>query len=108
MGESTSGSHPDGAGGSQRRAPRVTRVRRNFWESVRMNGPRLERILASTALALILAALTSAFATAQDAGAPTAATASEAAAAAGAAPVATTRASPAPTAAPPAPGGATP
>src|SRR6516162_1625727 len=100
MGESTSGSHPDGAGGSQRRAPRVTRVRRNFWESVRMNGPRLERILASTALALILAALTSAFATAQDTGTPTAATASEAAAAAGAAAVATSEAAPAPSAAP--------
>ena len=82
-----------------------------------MNGPRLERILASTALALILAALTSAAATAQDAGAPvaapkasasevpavpraTAATASEAAAAAGAAAVATSEAAPAPSAAP--------
>ena len=65
-----------------------------------MNGPRLERILASTALALILAALTSASATAQDAGAPTAATASEAAAAAGAAAVATSEAAPAPSAAP--------
>jgi murein L,D-transpeptidase YcbB/YkuD len=82
-----------------------------------MNGPRLERILASTALALILAALTSAAATAQDAGAPvaapkasasevpavpraTAATVSEAAAAAGAAAVATSEAAPAPSAAP--------
>src|SRR5215472_8905182 len=82
-----------------------------------MNGPRLERILASTALALILAALTSAAATAQDAGAPvaapkasasevpavpraTAATASEAAAAAGAAAVATSEAAPPPSAAP--------
>jgi murein L,D-transpeptidase YcbB/YkuD len=65
-----------------------------------MNGPRLERILASTALALILAALTSASATAQDTGTPTAATASEAAAAAGAAAVATSEAAPAPSAAP--------
>src|SRR6516162_4593129 len=82
-----------------------------------MNGPGLERILASTGLALILAALTSAAATAQDAGAPvaapkasasevpavpraTAATASEAAAAAGAAAVATSEAAPAPSAAP--------
>ena len=65
-----------------------------------MNGPRLERILASTALALILAALTSASAMAQDTGAPTAATASEAAAAAGAAAVATSEAAPAPSAAP--------
>jgi murein L,D-transpeptidase YcbB/YkuD len=65
-----------------------------------MNGPRLERILASTALALILAALTSASAIAQDTGTPTAATASEAAAAAGAAAVATSEAAPAPSAAP--------
>src|SRR5262249_12922317 len=100
MGESMAGSHPDGAGGSQRRAPHVTRGRRNFWESVRMNGPRLERILTSTALALILAALTSASATAPDAGTPTAARESEAAAAAGAAAVATGEAAPAPSAAP--------
>ena len=69
-----------------------------------MNGPRLERILASTALALILAALMGASATAQDTGAPTAATSSEAAAAAGAAalgaretaPAAASEATPAP------------
>src|SRR5262249_7585114 len=71
-----------------------------FWESVRMKGPRLERILASTALALVLAALTSASATAQDTGTPTAATASEAAAAAGAAAVATSETAPAPSSAP--------
>jgi murein L,D-transpeptidase YcbB/YkuD len=79
-----------------------------------MNGPRLERILASTALALILAAAISASAVAQDAGAPAGAptaaapagqpsaepaaakaTSSEAAAAAGAAAVATSEAAPA-------------
>ena len=65
-----------------------------------MNGPRLERILASTALALVLAALMSASAIAQDAGAPTAATSSETAAAAGAAALGTSEASPAPSAAP--------
>src|SRR5712691_7492893 len=73
--------------------PRTSRgVRGNFWETVRMSGPRLERILASTALALILAAPIGASAIAQDAGASasaTAATPSQAAAAAGAAAVAT-------------------
>src|SRR5260221_4099359 len=43
---------------------------RELWERVRMNGPRLERILASTALALILPALMSVSATtAQEVGA---------------------------------------
>jgi L,D-transpeptidase YcbB len=69
-----------------------------------MNGPRLERILASTALALILAALMSVSATAQEVGARTAATSSETAAAAGAAAVATSEpASPAASEATPAP-----
>ena len=78
-----------------------------------MSGPRLERILASTALALILAAPIGASAIAQDAGAPTAAaqaqqpaasptaaTPSQAAAAAGAAAVARREATAAPSAAP--------
>src|SRR5262249_26500703 len=68
--------------------PRTSRGSRgNFWETVRMSGPRLERILASTALALILAAPIGASAMAQEAVAPsaTAATPSQAAAAAGAA-----------------------
>src|SRR5215831_15459939 len=68
-----------------------------------MSGPRLERILASTALALVLAAPSSASAIAQDASAPsaTAATPSQAAAAAGAAAVAkTSETAPAPAAAP--------
>jgi len=73
-----------------------------------MNGPRLERILASTALALVLAALMSASATAQEVGAPTAATSSETAAAAGAAALGTSEASPAPSAAPAAASEATP
>ena len=60
-----------------------------------MNGPRLERIFASTALALILAALTGASATAQDTGPPTAATSSETAAAAGAAALGTRETAPA-------------
>ena len=81
---------------------------RELWESVRMNGPRLERILASTALALVLAALMSASATAQEVGAPTAATSSETAAAAGAAALGTSEASPAPSAAPAAASEATP
>src|SRR5262249_56776125 len=76
------------AAGSQRGASHVTRVPREFLENDRMSGPRLERILASTALALILAAPIGASAIAQDAGAPsaTAATPSQAAAAAGPAP----------------------
>src|SRR5262245_13303279 len=63
-----------------------------------MSGPRLERILASTALALVLAAASSASAIAQDAGAPnaTAATPSQAAAAAGAAAAREAAAEPAP------------
>src|SRR5215470_4735977 len=76
-----------------------------------MSGPRLERILASTALALILAAPIGASAIAQDAGAPTAAaqaqqpaataaTPSQAAAAAGAAAVARREATAAASAAP--------
>src|SRR5438128_1789962 len=65
-----------------------------------MSGPRLERILASTALALILAAPIGASAFAQDAGASsaTAATPSQAAAAAGAAAARQTAAEPAPSA----------
>src|SRR6516225_3671077 len=67
-----------------------------------MSGPRLERILASTALALILAAPICASAVAQEAGAPsaTAATPSEAAAAAGAAAVARREAAAVPSMAP--------
>src|SRR6516164_8775104 len=68
-----------------------------------MNGPRLERILASTALALILAALTSAAATAQDAGAPVAApkaSASEVPAVPRATAATASEAAPAPSAAP--------
>src|SRR5262247_1954464 len=63
-----------------------------------MSGPRLERILASTALALVLAAASSASAIAQDASAPsaTAATPSQAAAAAGAAAAQQAAAEPAP------------
>src|SRR5262252_343121 len=63
-----------------------------------MSGPRLERILASTALALILAAPIGASAVAQEAGAPgaPAAAPSEAAAAAGAAAVARREAAAAP------------
>src|SRR5262249_44202082 len=80
---------------SERGASHVTRVRENFWETVRMSGPRLERILASTALALILAASSSASAIAQDAGAPAAATSSETAAAAGAAALTTRETAPA-------------
>jgi len=65
-----------------------------------MSGPRLERILASTALALILAAPIGASAFAQDAGASsaTAATPSQAAAAAGAAAARQAAAEPAPSA----------
>jgi len=65
-----------------------------------MSGPRLERILASTALALILAAPICASAVAQEAGAPsaTAATPSQAAAAAGAAAARQAAAEPAPSA----------
>jgi L,D-transpeptidase YcbB len=65
-----------------------------------MSGPRLERILASTALALILAAPIGASAIAQDAGASsaTAATPSQAAAAAGAAAARQAAAEPAPSA----------
>src|SRR5262245_19018132 len=97
------------AAGSQRGASHVARVPREFWENDRMSGPRLERILASTALALILAAPIGASALAQDAGAPTAAaqaqqpaaaTPSQAAAAAGAAAVARREATAAPSAAP--------
>src|SRR5262245_37650270 len=110
------------AAGSQRGASRVARVPRKFWENVRMSGPRLERILASTALALILSAPIGASAIAQDAGAPTAAaqaqqpaaegalsaiaatpsqaTPSQAAAAAGAAAVARREATAGPSAAP--------
>ena len=65
-----------------------------------MSGPRLERILASTALALILAASIGASAMAQEAGAPSAiaATPSQAAAAAGAAAARQAAAEPAPSA----------
>src|SRR5215472_1084090 len=65
-----------------------------------MSGPRLERILTSTALALILAAPIGASAIAQDAGASsaTAATPSQAAAAAGAAAARQAAAEPAPSA----------
>ena len=63
-----------------------------------MSGPRLERILTSTALALILAAPIGASAIAQDAGAPAAATPSQAAAAAGAAAARQAAAEPAPSA----------
>src|SRR5262249_2819215 len=72
------------AAGSQGGASHVARVPREFWETVRMSGPRLERILASTALALILAAPIGASAIAQDAGAPTAAAQAQQPAAAGA------------------------
>src|SRR5215813_253743 len=65
-----------------------------------MSGPRLERILASTVLALILAAPIGASAMAQEAGAPsaTAATPSQAATAAGAAAARQAAAEPAPSA----------
>src|SRR5262249_33620229 len=58
------------AAGSQRGASHVTRVPREFLENDQMSGPRLERILASTALALILAAPIGASAIAQDAATP--------------------------------------
>src|SRR5262249_7836653 len=83
------------AAGSQRGASHVTRVPREFLENDQMSGPRLERILASTALALILAAPIGASAIPQDA-----ATAGQAAAAAGAAAVARREATAAPSAAP--------
>src|SRR3954447_25397374 len=70
-GEFKSGSELDACGGLEVGLALKTPVPLKLWENVLMSGPRYDRILASTALALILAAPLGAAAVAQEAAAPT-------------------------------------